>query len=134
MFVGDGATGAVSEPVIITLLKVFSDEPSIAVLPLKVTVPVVPAVNVPLFVQLPFMFMFPAGPVRDLPGLMTILLKVFSLVPSIEVAPLKVTVPVVPAVNVPLFVQLPETVMLAGALRVPELSREPVSAALPPGV
>ena len=49
--------GAVSAPLIVTLQKELVLDPEMAVVPLKVTVPV-PGVKVPLLVQLPATFMF----------------------------------------------------------------------------
>ena len=84
--------------------------------PETVTVPV-PQLNAPLFVHVPATFMLAAGAVRIFE--MVRLLNVLTPEPEITLVPLNVTVPPL-ALNVLLFIQLPDTLMLrAGAVRVP---------------
>ena len=92
-------------------------EPVMLFVPETVTVPV-PQLNAPLFVQAPATIMLASGAVRIFE--MVRLLKVLVLKPEITLVPLKVTVPPL-ALNVPEFIQLPDTLMLApaGAVRVP---------------
>ena len=90
--------------------------PVIAVVPLKVTVPL-PALNVPELFQLPPTFILAFGAVR-LP-VMTIFLNVLMVAPLITVVPLNVTVPLF-ALKAPELNQLPVTFMLAlGAVKLP---------------
>ena len=110
------AAGAIKVFVMVTLLKKFVLEPDIVVVPLNVTVPV-PQMNVPELDQLPATFMLALGAVRIFE--MVMLLKALALEPEITLVPLNVTVPPL-ALNVLLFIQLPDTLMLrAGAVRVP---------------
>ena len=91
-------------------------DPVIAVVPLKVTVPL-PAKKVPELFQLPLIFILALGAVKD--PVITIFLNVLILEPPITVVPLNVSVPLL-AIKVPELSQLPPTFMLAlGAVKEP---------------
>ncbi len=114
--------GAVKAPEIVRFLNELVEAPLMAVVPLKVTVPLL-WVNVPLLAQLPATFMLAAdGPVNA-PEMVRLLKDVVDEPLMVDV-PLKVTVPLL-FVNVPLLTQLPATFMLAadGAVKVPEMLR-----------
>jgi len=100
-------TPAVPELFIVRLLKAVPSRDCAAV-PLKVTVPLL-GIKVPLFIQLPATFILAEdGPVKELEDEIVRLLNELVEEPLMVVVPSKLIV-LVPAVNVPLLIQLPPT-------------------------